>query len=85
MTWVSRLTGILLLGVGVYSLAGLAIFGVSGDPILAGISIAMNFGMGVAALYIPHLFSNFSRSWEGRLTKGEEAEKELRRVLEGEA
>ena len=85
MAWVSKLAGILLLGIAVYNLIGLALFGVSGDPILTAISVAMNLGMGVVALYIPHLFSNFSKSWDSRLAQGDRAEEELRRVLEGGA
>lgn len=85
MAWVSRLAGILLLGIGVYNLASLALFGIAGEPILTWISVAMNLGMGAAAIYIPHLFSNFSRSWDSRLAQGEKAEEELRRVLEGRA
>ncbi len=85
MAWVSKLAGILLLGIAVYNLIGLTLFGISGDPILTAISVAMNLGMGVVALYIPHLFSNFSKSWDSRLAQGDMAEEELRRVLEGGA
>jgi len=85
MAWVSKLAGILLLGIAVYNLIGLTLFGISGDPILTAISVAMNLGMGVVALYIPHLFSNFSKSWDSRLAQGDRAEEELRRVLEGGA
>jgi hypothetical protein len=85
MAWVSKLAGILLLGIAVYNLISLALFGISGNPIFTAISVAMNLGMGVVALYIPQLFSNFSNSWDSRLTQGERAEEELRRVLEGGA
>lgn len=85
MAWVSRLVGILLLGIAAYNLAGIALFGVWGEPIVVGTSIVMNLVMGAVALYIPHLFSIFSRTWDSRLAQGERAEGELRRVLEGKA
>lgn len=85
MAWVSRLAGILLLGIAAYNIASLAIFGVQANLSLTAISIAMNLAMGAVALYIPHLFSFFSRAWDSRLAQGERAEGELRRILEGGA
>jgi hypothetical protein len=85
MAWVSKMAGILLLGIAAYNLISLAAFGLSGNLLLTAISIAMNLAMGAVALYIPHLFSNFSRSWDSRLAQGEKAEEELRKVLEGKA
>lgn len=85
MAWVSRLVGVLLLGIGAYNLASIALFGVWGEPIIVGVSVAMNLAIGAGAIYIPHLFSNFSRSWDTRVAQGERASEELRRVLEGGA
>ncbi len=85
MALVSRLAGILLILAGAYSLAGPVIYGMSGEPWMIVAAIAMNLGIGALALYIPHIFSNFSKAWDLRLAKGEEAEVALRRVLEGKS
>ncbi len=83
MILVSRLAGILLLGIGAYSLGSLVLQGALADSPLALGSIAINFGIALVALYVPHIFSIFSRSWEERLAKGEEVEAKLRGVVEG--
>jgi hypothetical protein len=59
--------------------------GGSDQPILAAIAIALNFAMGLAALYIPHLFDNFTKIWEGRQAQSERAGEALRRILEGQS
>lgn len=85
MAWVSKVTGIAFLVMGICNSFTFITSGGSDQPILAAIAIALNFAMGSAALYIPHLFDNFTKVWEGRLAQSAKTEEALRRILEGGA
>ncbi len=46
------------------------------------LGIALNFGIGIAGLLITHFFYKYSSTWDYRLQKSADAEKELEKHLE---
>lgn len=84
MMWVSRIAGILLLGLAIYGLFYLLAYppAAPSEVIVSAASIAINLSLGSLAIYIPHLFSKLASSWGYRLEYEKQVDEELKHLLE---